>query len=82
MDLQETWNALGCTNGQTLNVILSGKSVRESESTKDAQHHTIHSLAGEIRNMMYASRLTPLQKDHDPNYSRTRLPYDRIEKRN
>ena len=47
MDLQCRWNALGCTNGQTLNVRLSGKSVRESESTKDAQHRTIHSVAGE-----------------------------------
>ena len=70
------------TNGQTLNVRLSGKSVRESESTKDAQHHTIHSVAGEIRNMMYASRLTPFQRIMIQITHGSKLPYDRIEKRN
>ena len=81
MDLQGTWNALRCTNGQTLNVRLSGKSVRESESTEDAQHHTIHSVAGETSNKISASRLTPFQMIMAQITHGSRLPYDRIKKR-
>ena len=81
MDLQGTWNALGCANGQTLNVRLSGKSVRETESTEAAQHHTIHSVAGETSDKIYASRLTPFQRIMVQITHGSRLPYDRIEKR-
>ena len=69
-------------NGQTLNVRLLGKSVRESESTEDLQHNTIHSLAGETSNKMYASRLTPFQRIMIQITHGSKLPYDRSEKRN
>ena len=51
-------------------------------STEDTQHHPIHSVAGETSNKMYASRLTPFQRIMIRITHGSKLPYDRIEKRN